>query len=255
MPGSSIIRQKKDTPMNEIISVQSVTINESEVNSVDARELWAFLEVGTAFSDWIKKRISEYGFTNNSDYLVLSGRNYSGIGKAPLVYTISIDMAKELAMVERNGKGREARRYFIECEKQLKKKTGHKIPRTLSEALQLAANQAKLIEIQNVEIEHAKPKVEFVDRYVESSGIFNLTQAAKNLKFKRKDLIECLVRDGRIFRRGKKGKLEPYVQEVNRGMFEIKTGTGELNHAYSQMYITAKGINWIAETYASELGE
>ena len=79
------------------------------------------------------------------------------------------------------------------------------VPKTLSEALQLAADQARLIETQTEELEHAKPKVEFVEKYVESSGLFNLTQASKNLNFKRKDLISCLLRDGRIFRRGKKG--------------------------------------------------
>lgn len=129
------------------------------------------------------------------------------------------------------------------------------LPKTLPEALRKYADEVEAHEQTKGQLIEAQPKVEFVEKYVESSGLFNLTQAAKNLKFKRKDLIECLLRDGRIFRRGKKGKLEPYVQEVNRGILEIKTGTGELNHAYTQMYITAKGMNWIAETYATELGE
>jgi len=104
-------------PTNQIINVSKVFIGGESANSVDARELHEFLEVNTAFSDWIKKRINEYGFVNDSDYLVISNRNHSGIGNAPIDYAIKIDMAKELSMVERNEKGRQARKYFIAMEK------------------------------------------------------------------------------------------------------------------------------------------
>lgn len=105
---------------NQLVKISESQINGDIVNSVDARELHSFLNVKTAFSDWIKRRIVEYNFVNDSDYLTISNRNYTGIGNAPIDYIISIDMAKELSMVEKNSKGKEARKYFIECEKQAK---------------------------------------------------------------------------------------------------------------------------------------
>lgn len=76
--------------------------------------------VDTRFNDWINRRIEEFDFINDIDYLKLSNNDYQGIGKPNIEYIISLDMAKELSMVEKNDKGKEARKYFIECEKRLK---------------------------------------------------------------------------------------------------------------------------------------
>ncbi|STZ75542.1 antA/AntB antirepressor family protein [Bergeriella denitrificans] len=95
---------------------------------VDARELHDFLGVETQFKDWIKRRIADYGFVENVDFSCCSNlssgenqrlRGFFG-GHNRIDYLISLDMAKELCMVERNDKGRQARRYFIEMEKQAK---------------------------------------------------------------------------------------------------------------------------------------
>lgn len=91
---------------------------------VDAKLLHQFLEVGRDFSTWIKSRIEEYGFSENIDFLVhqIRGTKNEGRGgnrKAVIDYHLSLDMAKELSMVERNEKGKQARRYFIECERRL----------------------------------------------------------------------------------------------------------------------------------------
>jgi len=89
---------------------------------VDARLLHGFLEVGRMFAHWIKERIEEYGFQPDQDYLEViakTGKNSKG-GRPSVEYHITLDMAKELAMVERNEKGREVRRYFIECERRLR---------------------------------------------------------------------------------------------------------------------------------------
>ncbi|NDY73964.1 hypothetical protein DO021_19540 [Desulfobacter hydrogenophilus] len=115
-----------------------IFVNEEGERSVDARELYQFLEVGKDFSTWIKGRIDKYGFALNADYIITYdspkpasngvyprfGENPQGsevepdLGGRPSVnYHLTLDMAKELAMVERNDKGREARQYFIECEK------------------------------------------------------------------------------------------------------------------------------------------
>ncbi|MDD9334082.1 MAG: antA/AntB antirepressor family protein, partial [Bartonella sp.] len=88
---------------------------------VNARELHAFLEVKRDFSNWIKDRINKYSFLKNQDYIVFAnfGENLQG-GRPSTEYHLTLDMAKELSMVEHNEKGRQARRYFIECEKKLK---------------------------------------------------------------------------------------------------------------------------------------
>lgn len=100
--------------MNELIK-----ISENNGNKVvSARELHAFLEVETRFGDWIARRIDEYDFTENEDFEVLLKNEKNPQGGRPAVeYAISLDMAKELAMVEKNDKGKQARRYFIAIEK------------------------------------------------------------------------------------------------------------------------------------------
>lgn len=93
---------------------------------VNARDLHQFLESKQHFADWIKNRINEYGFTQDVDFLgvhtVMSTEAgfFGRRGKTVTDYHLSLDMAKELCMVERNDKGRQARRYFIEMEKQAK---------------------------------------------------------------------------------------------------------------------------------------
>ena len=109
--------------MNELISLTQSAINGELQQTVNARELHAFLEVGRDFSNWVKGRISKYGFEENVDYVIfesLSSPDSANAKARPqklLDYYISIDMAKELAMVENNDKGKQARQYFIACEK------------------------------------------------------------------------------------------------------------------------------------------
>ncbi|EJQ5727731.1 antA/AntB antirepressor family protein [Campylobacter coli] len=83
----------------------------------NVENLFCYLEVNSKFADWIKNRINQYDFIENQDYIikeVFTGR------RPRKEYYITLDMAKELCMVENNEKGRQARRYFIECEKRLK---------------------------------------------------------------------------------------------------------------------------------------
>ena len=106
--------------MNELIPLQPQTINGNIVETVSARELHSFLEVQTRFNDWITTRISEYVFVENQDFVSFTENSVKPTGGRPSrEYYITLDMAKELAMVERNDKGRQARKYFIECERKL----------------------------------------------------------------------------------------------------------------------------------------
>ncbi len=119
--------------MSNIIPVLSRSFKGNQTQCANAKRLHAFLGVGRDLSTWIKARIKQYGFEDGVDYITISRSPKRGSGNlgASIDYFISLDMAKELAMVERNEKGREARRYFIECENQLKQKQRSKALPTL----------------------------------------------------------------------------------------------------------------------------
>jgi anti-repressor protein len=109
----------------QLISLHTCSINEQTLDTVNARELHTFLELGRDFSNWIKARIAQYGFEEGEDFMCVenlsSPKRASSKSRTQKVkdYFLTLDMAKELAMVERNEKGKQARRYFIDCEKQL----------------------------------------------------------------------------------------------------------------------------------------
>jgi len=96
---------------------ESVEVNEliriTENQMIDARDLHGFLEVKARFNDWVSRRIEEYSFVEGSDYVILKNEYDHKIKDIHL----TLDSAKELAMVEKNDRGRQARRYFIEVEK------------------------------------------------------------------------------------------------------------------------------------------
>ena len=85
---------------------------------VDARELHEFLGNKRQFADWIKQRINQYGFIENEDFSISQICEKGGRPRTD--YIITVDMAKQLSMVENNEKGNQARKYFIQCEKKLK---------------------------------------------------------------------------------------------------------------------------------------
>ena len=131
--------------MHDIIPIFTSNFNNSQINSVDARKLHEFLQVKSKFADWVQNRIKQYDFKENIDYIKVS-KNLEGLGYQ-IDYIISIGMAKEISMVERNIKGKEARLYFIEKEKQANRQ-----PQQLSrlEILQIAIeNEKKVLELEN----------------------------------------------------------------------------------------------------------
>ncbi|SPP31539.1 hypothetical protein ARAF_0672 [Arsenophonus endosymbiont of Aleurodicus floccissimus] len=111
--------------MSNLINIETKNINGGLIQTVNARDLHAFLEIGKDFSNWIKDRIRQYGFVENQDYIIVENLSSPKLASAksrqrPMKdYYISIDMAKELSMVERNEKGKQARQYFIECERRV----------------------------------------------------------------------------------------------------------------------------------------
>ncbi|HEB3693634.1 TPA: antA/AntB antirepressor family protein [Escherichia coli] len=108
---------------SQLIPVFNGTIDNETTLLVNARDLHTFLGVGKRFASWITERIAEYGFVENQDYILVSpNREIKGRGgdRRSKDYHLTLDTAKETAMVERNEKGRQIRRYFIECEKKLR---------------------------------------------------------------------------------------------------------------------------------------
>ena len=156
--------------MDQLIPLQSQTINGNAVETVNARELHAFLESKQDFSTWIKNRISKYEFVENQDYVKLAENKApqkNGAEKSMtydnwqgrIDYYITLDMAKELSMVERNDKGRQARKYFIECEKQLQAQQSQ-LPTDPFLLIAHFAQQAYLMQHKQAEMDSRLIKVE-----------------------------------------------------------------------------------------------
>lgn len=108
------------------INAFSGTIQNQSTQLINARDLHQFLQVGRDFSNWIKARISDYNFSENEDYTCspnLASSENQGFsrlwgGQNKIEYHLTLDMAKELCMLERSELGQQARRYFIQMEKQ-----------------------------------------------------------------------------------------------------------------------------------------
>lgn len=112
--------QKPLENQGQFVAVFNGDINHSPELLCNARELHKFLNVGRDFSNWIKNRIKQYGFVKDQDFVLVrqNGRtNGKGGDRRSVDYHITLDMAKELAMIENNEQGRKVRRYFIDCEK------------------------------------------------------------------------------------------------------------------------------------------
>ena len=103
--------------MKELIRITPSQIGKQETKTCSARELHAFLQVGRDFTNWIKGRIEDFGYKQGKDYEVFAEIGDNPLGGRPKTeYSITIHMASELSMVERNAMGRIARNYFIKCE-------------------------------------------------------------------------------------------------------------------------------------------
>ncbi|HJF74096.1 MAG TPA: antA/AntB antirepressor family protein [Gallibacterium anatis] len=116
---------------SNLVAVFNGQIANQPLQLCNARDLHQFLEAKTQFGNWISDRISDYGFTQNEDYIIVTQRTN---GRPRKEYHITLDMGKELAMVERNEKGRQVRKYFIECERRAKELTKQQQPFPLAEA-------------------------------------------------------------------------------------------------------------------------
>ncbi|WP_019933877.1 Rha family transcriptional regulator [Oceanimonas smirnovii] len=127
---------------------------------------------------------------------------------------------------------------------------GPKLPTTFAEALRLAAEQAERLEQQQAQLAQAAPKVAFVDRYVDATGLQNLSNVAKMLSFGPIKFSRLLAEDGILYRSG--GALVPKQEFIDKGLFRIKTGEAN-GHSWMQTKVTSKGVDWLAQRYATEV--
>lgn len=125
------------------------------------------------------------------------------------------------------------------------------IPQTLPEALRLAADMAEQNSRLSQKVQQDAPKVAFVNQYVEAGGAKSLRETAKILNMPEKAMIDTLLRDKVLFRQS--GNLLPHALRQREGLFTVKTGTSDFGHAYTQTRVTPRGVQWIAQRYASEL--
>lgn len=163
--------------MNDLIKVGTTEFQGQTIQTVNARELYEFLESRRKFADWIKERIELYGFIENVDYVLHRiVTQYNQIDR--IDYYISFDMAKEISMVERNEKGKQARQYFIECEKKLRTNLPDFNNPVI--AARAWADKVEQLQIANAKLEIAAPKADFCDDVLSSDGTVTITQIAKD---------------------------------------------------------------------------
>lgn len=138
-----------------LIPVVSQVIGGQSVQTVDARALHAFLESQQKFANWIQARVETYGFTQDVDYIVnnnfITDETAFGGSRKLIEYALTMDMAKELAMVERTPKGKQARQYFIECEKRLRSGGYAATGNSITDAAQLGQAIAPFLRAVGVE--------------------------------------------------------------------------------------------------------
>lgn len=199
--------------MNELISIN---MNDPERITVSARDLHEFLEVGAAYKDWFP-RMCEYGFEEGKDFCSFLSESTGGRPKHDA--EITIDMAKELCMLQRNEKGKQARQYFIQLEKDW-----NSPEKVMARALQIANKKLQVLEAK---AEEDKPKVLFADSVAASHTSILIFDLAKILKQNGVDiggnrLFDWMRKNGYLVRRKGSDYNMPTQRSMEMGLFEVK---------------------------------
>ncbi len=208
--------------MNQIISI---TANSQGDQMVSARDLHGFLESKQDFSNWIRGRIEKYGFIEGEDFSIILSKSTGG--RPTIEYALTIDVAKELAMVEGNENGRQARRYFIKCEKQLKQNAkAFSLPADYESALLalLARVQSeKVLLLENEELrlrqQRQQPKVDFYDAVTESTDVCDIGTVANllNVPGVGRTKLFAELRQRQVLMSNNR----PYQRYIDKGWFRV----------------------------------
>ena len=205
------------------------------------------------FAAWITERIQQYGFVENSDFVAVSepGKNPQG-GRPSKEYALTLDMAKELSMVERNERGKQARLYFIQCERQAKAAAADPIA-ALSDPVTLRgllANYSQRVIALQGQVEAMTPKAQAFERIAASDGTLCITDAAKTLQVSPKDLFRLLRAQRWIYARPGTTHKIAYQDRIASGHLAHKTTTVQRQDGtemtFTQMRVTSKGLTRLA---------
>lgn len=221
--------------MNELIKINY----DSDRPTVLGRDLHEVLEVETPYNKWFP-RMCEYGFAENTDYQTfLSNRSDGKAGKPKTDHQLTIEMAKEICMIQRSEKGKQCRQYFIAVEEQFNNPQA-----IMARALRVADEELKRLHITvsqlTVDNQIMKPKAEYFDELVDRNLLTSFRETAKQFGVKEKAFIQFLM-DKKYIYRDKKGKLMPYANK-NDGLFEVKECFNDKTQwSGTQTLVTPKG--------------
>lgn len=195
--------------MNELININADT------QTISARDLHEKLNIGTRFNDWFL-RMCEYGFEEGKDFYSKMSKTLETGGRPSTDYDISVDMAKQICMIQRTKEGKEIRQYLIDLEKAWN--TPEQImARALLVAQQTIESRELVIKKLQEDTERMKPKADFYDAVAGSKTAVEMATVAKVLNFKgvgRNKLFEIL-RDEKIL----KSDNIPYQKYIDNGWF------------------------------------
>lgn len=178
--------------MSELIPLT----NNDGAQAVMGRDLHTFLDVKSNYTEWFD-RMKEYGFSEGQDFIRNSESN--GRGRPTVNHILTLDMAKEISMIQRTEKGKQARQYFIECEKRAK---GENLTELDEAKLIQRAIQVSYQKIQRLEAENLAmiPKAAYVDTYVADEDLIQFRTVANQLNIGEQALRELLISKKWIYR-------------------------------------------------------
>ncbi len=228
----------------------AITYNDKDEPVISGRDLHERLEIKTAYKDWFP-RMCEYGFEETKDFnsLKFEQVQYEGDREVKRMFTdhvLTLDMAKQLCMIQRTDKGRQFREYFIEVERawnspeQIKSRAIRILDRENKEKQQkiekLETDNSKMA----VALEIARPKAEYFDELVNRNTLTNFRDTAKLLGIPEKRFVKFLLDHDYVYR-DKAGSLRAYSKK-NDGLFEVKEYFSERSDWHgTQTLITPKG--------------
>ena len=205
---------------------------------VSARELHKFLEISERYNDWFN-RMKDYGFEENIDFTSFTENTVNG-GRPRISHILKLDMAKELSMIQRTEKGKQARQYFIACEKKLKSLN------PLDMLLGMNKEQLALTTLElTKQIAENKPKVEYYDKVLKSNETFTTTQVAKIFSMSAQGLNKQLELEGIQYKQRGTWLLKAKYQD--KGYAKIETIVIGEDKTRKQLVWTEKGIQFISD--------
>lgn len=206
--------------MNALLKVE---VNENQEQAVSGRELHMFLEIETPYKKWFD-RMCEYGFSENMDYLTVDknvyGQNGQLMPQKQYDHLMKIDMAKELCMLARNEKGKQARHYFLEVERDW-----NSPEKVMARALLLANSKIENLQLENAiqkqQIAEFKPVKEYVDTILSSTDTVTVTQIAADYGLSARALNKILWEEHLIH--NVNGQWILYKRWMNKGFTKSET--------------------------------